>query len=207
VVTDQHVSAAMVGRSDDRAARQSTADNSVAYFLPAASIVIQLTWRFDGFSAGYVRPVAARAVRGVPLDAGHPGRLVHRLGVPPLASITWVTPRLRRSAAIISTPKNVRYSSTSEVRVHARCPGVRIPTLIMSLWTSIPATRSYITLIRLPASCNGSLRNKGEGMPPAGAPRSVQETDTRARSSNGGYPTQGSSTKLRRGLERTRANQ
>src|SRR6266571_6917267 len=27
----------------------------------------------------------------------------------------------------------------------------------MSLWTSIPATRSYITLIRPPASCNGSL--------------------------------------------------
>src|SRR5215472_11116655 len=35
------------------------------------------------------------------------------------------------------------------------------------------------------------------------SPRSVQETDTRARSSNGGYPTQGSSTKLRHGLERT----
>jgi len=37
-----------------------------------------------------------------------------------------VTPRLRRSAAIVSsTPKNVRYSSTSLVRVHARCPGTR----------------------------------------------------------------------------------
>ena len=32
--------------------------------------------------------------------------------------------------------------------------------------------------------------------PPAGAPRSVQQTDTHARSSNGGYPARGSSTRL-----------
>src|SRR5215470_9951558 len=67
------------------------------------------------------------------------------------------------SAAIASsTPKKVRYSSTSLLRVHARCPGVRTPTLIMSLCTSIPATRSYITLISLPASCNGSSRTTGK---------------------------------------------
>src|SRR5258708_30391865 len=32
----------------------------------------------------------------------------------------------------------------------------------MSLCTSIPATRSYITLISLPASCNGSSRTTGK---------------------------------------------
>src|SRR5215468_3341161 len=67
------------------------------------------------------------------------------------------------SAAIASsTPKKVRYSSTSLLRLHARCPGVRTPTLIMSLCTSIPATRSYITLISLSASCHGSSRTTGK---------------------------------------------
>ena len=41
------------------------------------------------------------------------------------------------------------------------------------------------------ASCNGSLRNNGKDGPPAGAPGSVQETDTRARSGNGGYRARG----------------
>jgi hypothetical protein len=35
-------------------------------------------------------------------------------------------------------------------------------------------------------------------------PRSVQETDTRARSSSGGYPARGSSTNLKYGLERSK---
>src|SRR6266568_486449 len=48
--------------------------------------------------------------------------------------------------------------------------------------------------------------HNGEDGPPAGAPRSVQETDTRARSGNGGYPTRGSSTKLKYGLKRTKAS-
>ena len=46
----------------------------------------------------------------------------------------------------------------------------------------------------------------GTGEPPARAPGSVQETDARARSSNGGYPARGSGTKLKHGLERSKRN-
>ena len=38
------------------------------------------------------------------------------------------------------------------------------------------------------------------------SPGSVQETDTRARSGNGGYPARGSGTKLKHGLERSKRN-
>ena len=47
-----------------------------------------------------------------------------------------------------------------------------------------PATRSYRTIMRLATSCSGTPAD-GTGAPPARAPESVQETDTRARSSNG----------------------
>src|SRR5258708_12560199 len=78
----------------------------------------------------------------------------------------------------------------SVLRVHRLSPGDRIATLTMSLCTSIPATRSYCTFTR------GHLLQR---QPPTGweqarrppEPRPVQETDTRARSSNGGYPGKG----------------
>src|SRR5258706_2439607 len=76
-------------------------------------------------------------------------------------------------------------------RVHGLSPGERIATLTMSLCTSIPATRSCITFICAATSCSGNPHRMGTGAPPARA-RSVQETDTRARSSNGGYPGRGS---------------
>ena len=42
------------------------------------------------------------------------------------------------------------------MRVHGFSPGDRIATLIMSLCTSIPATRSYSTFIRAATSCSGN---------------------------------------------------
>ena len=66
-----------------------------------------------------------------------------------------------------------------------------------------PATRSYSTFMRLATSCIGTPLRMGTGAPPARAPGSVQETDTRARSSNGGYPAQGSGSNLIHGLERS----
>ena len=72
-------------------------------------------------------------------------------------------------------------------RVHARCPGVRIPTLIMSLWTSIPATRSTALSYARPPPATAQSEQQGKASRPP-EPKSVQETDTRARSSSGGYP-------------------
>jgi hypothetical protein len=66
-----------------------------------------------------------------------------------------------------------------------------------------PAMRSYSTFMRLAASCSGTPLRMGTGAPPARAPGSVQETDTRARSSNGGYPARGSGSNLIHGLERS----
>jgi hypothetical protein len=65
------------------------------------------------------------------------------------------------------------------------------------------ATRSYSTFMRLATSCSGSPLQMGTGAPPGRAPGSVQETDTRARSSNGGHPAQGSGSNLIHGLERS----
>jgi hypothetical protein len=48
-----------------------------------------------------------------------------------------------------------------------------------------PATRSYTTFMRLATSCSSTLLRMETGAPPAGAQGSVQETDTRARNSNG----------------------
>src|SRR6266851_5881501 len=72
---------------------------------------------------------------------------------------------------------------------------------VMSLCTSIPATRSYITFMRLATSCSGNPPPDGNRHAARQSPGSVQETDTRARSSNGGYPARGSGTKLKYGLE------
>jgi hypothetical protein len=66
-----------------------------------------------------------------------------------------------------------------------------------------PAMRSYSTFMRLATSCSGSPLRMGTGAPPARAPGSVQESDTRARSSNGGYPARGSGSNLIHGLERS----
>jgi len=71
------------------------------------------------------------------------------------------------------TPKNVRNSKISVLRVHGLSPGDRIATL-------------------------------NTGRPPARCPWCGSfETDTRARSSNGGYPGRGSRANLRHGLERS----
>ena len=51
-----------------------------------------------------------------------------------------------------------------------------------------PATRSYRTFMRLATSCSGIPLRMGTGAPPARSPGSVQETDTRARNSNGVTP-------------------
>src|ERR1700675_2050097 len=79
----------------------------------------------------------------------------------------------------------------SVLRVHGLSPGERIATLIMSLCTSIPATRSYSTFMRLATSCSGNPPTDGNKRAAGQAPGSVQETDTRARSGNGGYPAKG----------------
>ena len=92
------------------------------------------------------------------------------------------------------------------MRVHGFSPGDRIATLIISLCTSIPATRSYSTFMRLATSCSGTPHADGNRRAARQSPGSVQETDTRARSSNGGYPAWGSSTNLNYGLERSKGN-
>src|SRR5437762_800045 len=61
----------------------------------------------------------------------------------------------------------------------------------MSLCTSIPATRSYITFMRLATSCSGNPPSDGNRRAACQGPGSVQETDTRARSGSGGYPAKG----------------
>ena len=66
-----------------------------------------------------------------------------------------------------------------------------------------PATRSYSTFMRLATSCSGTPHRMGTGRAARQGPGSVQETDTRARSSNGGYPARGSGTNLIHGLERS----
>ena len=74
----------------------------------------------------------------------------------------------------------------------------------MSLCTSIPATRSYSTFMRLATSCKAPPMRIGNRHAARQSPGSVQETDTRARSSNGGYPARSSSTNLKYGLERSK---
>ena len=69
-----------------------------------------------------------------------------------------------------------------------------------------PATRSYSTFMRLATSCSGTPHRMGIKRAARQSPGSVQETDTRARSSNGGYPAWGSSSNLINGLERSMAN-
>ena len=69
-----------------------------------------------------------------------------------------------------------------------------------------PATRSYSTFMRLATSCSGTPHADGNGRAARQSPGSVQETDTRARSSNGGYPAWGSGSNLINGLERSMAN-
>jgi hypothetical protein len=64
-----------------------------------------------------------------------------------------------------------------------------------------PAMRSYSTFMRLATSCSGTPLRMGTGAPPARA--RDQESDTRARSSNGGYPAWGSGSNLIHGLERS----
>ena len=76
----------------------------------------------------------------------------------------------------------------------------------MSLCTSIPATRSYSTFIYAATSCSGNPPADGNKRAARQSPGSVQETDTRARSSNGGYPAQGSGANLTSGLERSKRN-
>ena len=65
-----------------------------------------------------------------------------------------------------------------------------------------PATRSYSTFMRLATSCSGTPCG-WEQAPPGRAPGSVQESDTRARSSTEGYPARGSGSNLIHGLERS----
>ena len=67
-----------------------------------------------------------------------------------------------------------------------------------------PATRSYSTFMRLATSCSGTPHADRNKHAARQSPGSVQETDTRARSGNGGYPARGSSTNLITGLERTK---
>jgi hypothetical protein len=75
---------------------------------------------------------------------------------------------------------------------------------VISLCTSIPATRSYITFICAATSCSGTPHRWEQARRPP-EPRSVQETDTRARSSSRGYPARSSSTNLCNGLERSKS--
>ena len=76
----------------------------------------------------------------------------------------------------------------------------------ISLCTSIPATRSYSTFIRPATSCSGTPHSDGNGRAACQDPGSVQETDTRARSSTGGYPAWGPCANLTSGLERSKPN-
>ena len=92
------------------------------------------------------------------------------------------------------------------LRVHGFSPGDRIATLTMSLCTSIPATRSYSTFMRWPPPAAAPPLADGNRRAARQDPGSVQETDTRARSSNGGYPAQGPSANLTSGLQRSKAN-
>ena len=65
-----------------------------------------------------------------------------------------------------------------------------------------PATRSYNTFMHLATSCSGTPAD-GNRRAARQSPGSVQETDTRARSSNGGYQARGSGSNLIHGLERS----
>ena len=59
--------------------------------------------------------------------------------------------------------------------------------------------------MRLATFCSGTPTD-GTRRAARQGPGSVQETDTRARSSNGGYPARGSGSNLINGLERSMAN-
>src|SRR6266576_7214933 len=58
----------------------------------------------------------------------------------------------------------------------------------------------------LATSCSGTPLADGNGRAACQDPGSVQETDTRARSSSGGYPAWGPCANLTSGLERSKAN-